>query len=111
MVKKSEEYVKTDKKSVEVKKINILALAKISGIILATIGLVMVFLLYLGLTFSTDVEMAANFNHPLIAQFGYFSIIIFPIVFGIQGFVSGAVIAFLYNMFAEKIGGIKVELH
>jgi hypothetical protein len=45
-----------------------------------------------------------------IEAFGVLSIIIFPIMFAIMGFICGAIMALLYNLFASKIGGVQVEL-
>ncbi|MDE1861104.1 MAG: DUF3566 domain-containing protein [Candidatus Micrarchaeota archaeon] len=42
--------------------------------------------------------------------FGLFAVIIFPIIFGILGFIIGALGAFLYNVATSKIGGIEMEL-
>ncbi len=39
---------------------------------------------------------------------GYFSLIIFPIVFGILGFLSGMIIITFYNLTARVSGGIKL---
>ena len=111
MIKKSVELTKTDKKSVEIKKINILSLANILGIIYAVIGLISVLIIYITLSLPIPVESLPDINNPLIEQYGYLSIIIYPIIYWIMGFVSGLIIGLLYNLFAKKIGGIKVELY
>ena len=43
------------------------------------------------------------------AIFGLGAIITIPIMYGIMGFISGAIMAFLYNLIAGWIGGIEVE--
>jgi len=43
-------------------------------------------------------------------MFGALSIIIMQILYGIGGFVVGAICAFLYNIIASKVGGIVIEL-
>ena len=45
-----------------------------------------------------------------IEAMGVLSIIIFPIMFAIMGFICGAIMALLYNIFAKAVGGVKVEL-
>ncbi|MCX6688752.1 MAG: hypothetical protein NTZ39_03520 [Methanoregula sp.] len=45
-----------------------------------------------------------------IEAFGVLSIITFPIMFAIMGFICGAIMALLYNIFAKSVGGVKVEL-
>jgi len=43
------------------------------------------------------------------AGLGMLVIIIYPIALGIGGFIAGAVYAFIYNLLAGKVGGIKVS--
>lgn len=45
-----------------------------------------------------------------VEAFGLLSIIMFLIIFAICGFTGGAITALLYNFFAEKMGGIQVNL-
>jgi hypothetical protein len=41
---------------------------------------------------------------------GLFAVIAFPIGYAIVGFISGAIGAVLYNVFAGLVGGITLEL-
>ena len=43
-------------------------------------------------------------------QFGWIGIIIFPIFYGVLGFLTGAVGAWVYNLLAKWIGGVELEL-
>ena len=54
--------------------------------------------------------IGATFDMPGATTLGLLSIIVFPIIFGIMAFICGAIMAFLYNIFASKIGGIEIEL-
>jgi len=54
--------------------------------------------------------IGAAYSMPGATTLGILSIIVFPIIFGIMAFICGAIMAFLYNIFADKIGGIEVEL-
>jgi uncharacterized membrane protein YhdT len=47
---------------------------------------------------------------PRMETFGFISIIVFPIIFAIMGFICGAIMAFLYNLFASAVGGVQIEL-
>lgn len=40
---------------------------------------------------------------------GALSIILFPIMYGIMGFVGGIIMAFIYNLIAGLAGGIEIE--
>ncbi len=44
------------------------------------------------------------------ALFGVSAIVILPIVYGIMGFVGGAIFAWLYNLVAGMTGGIELDL-
>ena len=44
------------------------------------------------------------------ALFGVGAIIILPICYGVLGLLSGAIGAALYNLFADMIGGIEVDI-
>ena len=45
-----------------------------------------------------------------MAGLGFAMALIFPIVYGIIGFIGGAAGAFLYNLAAGWIGGIELDL-
>jgi hypothetical protein len=101
---------------IEIKKVDILSMAKIYGTIMAILAFIaalIINLAFLGYfmhypTFSgfSMHYSAMNFmpNFPIL------SLITFPIIYGILGFITGAISAFLYNIIASKIGGIKVEI-
>ncbi|WML67161.1 MAG: hypothetical protein METHP_00653 [Methanoregula sp. SKADARSKE-2] len=88
-----------------IKSVEIMSWAKIQALFGIVFGLVYGILIGLGL-------MAYGFDmgKSELAAFGLMSIIIFPIIFGIMSFIMGAITAFLYNAFADKIGGIEIEL-
>jgi hypothetical protein len=46
----------------------------------------------------------------LSAIFGVGSIVLFPIIYGVMGFVGGMITSVLYNMLAGFVGGIEVQL-
>lgn len=101
----------------EVKRVDVISLAKIYGLVMAVGGLVLgilvtVFSALLG-------GLAAGINRPGPAGFGsmlgfgsmgIFGIVFIPIMLGVLGFISGAVGAIIYNNVADFIGGVKLEL-
>ncbi len=103
----------------ELKKINLVSLAKIAMLFGILYGIF--FGIQIGfisnsnpLTFAEATEYAAQ--DPTIAltaymiALGWWGIIVAPILMGISYFVFGIVVAWLFNMFVKLVGGIKIEL-
>lgn len=88
------------------KKIGVLSLAKLSAIVSAIMGLIMG-TIYACL--APFINSAEGMTESLI-QFGWWTIIVFPILYGIMGFVGGIIGAGLYNLVSKWVGGIKLEL-
>ncbi len=89
-----------------IKKIGVLSFAKFYA---ATMAIVGVFLGLMVLFFS----LFAGQNQDL-RFFGnildYFAIIIFPVSYGIFGFIIGAITAFFYNLVAKFGCGVEIEI-
>jgi hypothetical protein len=47
---------------------------------------------------------------PIFGLVGVVAIVAFPVIYGVVGFIWGAVGAAVYNLLARRIGGVKVEL-
>ena len=90
-----------------VKKFVILSVAKISALLYAIFGLIAG--LFVALFYALGSVFAGDFG-PLGFELGFFSIIVFPIAYGVLGFIGGIVGAALYNLVAHWVGGIQVEL-
>lgn len=89
----------------EIKSVDIMSWAKIHALFGIVFGFVYGILVGVVLT-----AVGASLAKGGMVAFGIASVIIFPIIFGIMAFITGAIMAFLYNFFASKIGGIKIEL-
>lgn len=89
----------------EIKRMDVLSVGKIYAITMAIIG-------FIGGIIIALVGSAATFGRPgmLGAGFGVASIIIFPILYGILGFIIGIIGAAIYNLVAGWVGGIKIDL-
>lgn len=88
-----------------IKSFEIMSWAKIHALFGIVFGLIY------GVLFAIlGTAIGASFNMPGATTLGLLSIIVFPIIFGIMAFICGAIMAFLYNIFASKIGGIEIEL-
>ena len=98
----------------EVKKINALSLANIMAGIYATIG----FFMAIGVAISTMANIVAQKDFAgsilIVTLFnigtGILLGLVVALVIGFLGWIFGYVIAILYNMFAKRLGGLKIEL-
>jgi hypothetical protein len=90
------------------RRIEPMSCARISGILYALLGLVV----------GTGVSLFSTFagvvsRHPERAPgmlFGAGAILVLPVLYGIMGFVTSLVGAWLYNVLAGAVGGIEVDL-
>ncbi len=90
----------------EIKKIDVLSMGKISGILYAIIGLVV----GLVITILSVTNMAIPESMGPLGTLGPYAVALMPIIYGIVGFVAGIIIAALYNLLVRWVGGIKIEL-
>jgi len=93
----------------EVKKLDVMSVAVVTCIIYAVIGLI------LGIFFGLFASMFSAFLHGNSPKFGIMGlgmvmIILYPLILGFFGFIGGALGAFIYNLVAKWVGGIKMEL-
>ena len=93
-----------------IKKLDVLSVGKITGIIAAAFGLLagLILLLFGGLF--AGLAGAGSDAGPLAALGGgVLGAIALPILYGICGFVGGVIQALVYNLAAGAIGGIRIE--
>ncbi len=94
----------------EIKKLNILSVAKISAIFGLVLGIIagIYTSLIIPAMLSADPTLAEQANIP--GNFYLYTLVLVPIIYIIICFLSGLIGAALYNLFAKWIGGIKIEL-
>jgi len=87
--------------------VNVLSCAKMMGAIHGCLGLIMlpIFLLAGVATLMSGQDSASVSGAVLL-----FFAILAPIFYGAMGFVVGALMAWVYNLVARRIGGMKLEL-
>lgn len=96
-----------------VKRVGVMSMAKIYAIILAAMGLIIgafVALFSVAVAGVAGAEGASPAEGVALAGVGVFAIVLFPILYGVLGFVSGALGGALYNVCAKWVGGIEVEV-
>ncbi len=92
-----------------IKRIGPLSLAKISGTVYAILGLVF------GAMFSVA-SLAGGFGSDtaegmgLGAMMGIGALFAFPVGYGVLGFVTSLIGAWLYNILASVVGGIELDV-
>lgn len=95
---------------IKVKKIHPLSLAKVLAGIQASIGLI-VGIVMLGAMFFQAPAQTLTLSGPISALiFGVGAPLFFLLFYGVIGFVSGLIIAPLYNLFARFWGGLELEV-
>lgn len=85
-----------------IRNINPLQLGIVYAVLYALIGVI------IGICFAL-IGMAASSMAPSgMFSFGWLSIIIFPILYGVIGFIGGLIVGFFYNLVAGWTGGIEL---
>lgn len=98
-----------------IRRIGVLSVAKISAIIAAVIGLLIGILIFLaslaGAPMSSPDAMAGSNDAGMawISGLGALAIVVFPIMYGIVGFIGGAIQGWVYNIAAKFVGGVRIE--
>lgn len=93
----------------ELKKIGILSLAKMAGIFGVISGLLLgvLSMIYTRILINKLPELAQQFN--IQQPTGISSVLLLMILYGIIYFIAGIVLAFIYNLLASWVGGVKLE--
>ena len=92
-----------------IRRIGPMSIARLSGMLYAVMGLVLggiISLIALAGGFASDAEGAEAFG-PLI---GVGAVLVLPICYGLLGFVATLIAAWLYNVAADVVGGVEVDI-
>lgn len=94
-----------------IRRVGVLSLAKISGVLYAVFGFIIgIFFSLAGLITSSFASSMGRDSGMFGALFGVGAIILLPIFYGVLGFVTSAIAAWLYNLIAGWVGGLEIEL-
>jgi len=95
----------------ELKRIGPLSTGKVMGVMYFVLGLVMgLITVVLSLVTSAYFGEAFDDSSTLSVMFGFSSIIIIPFIYAIVGFIQGLLSAWLDNLIAGILGGIRLEI-
>ena len=92
-----------------IKRIDPVSAGKISGIIGVAIGLIagVFFFLFSSMIAGAMAHQGSGFAGAMFG--GVAGIVVLPLFYGVFGFIGGLVQAFIYNLAAGWVGGIRVE--
>lgn len=95
----------------ELKRINVMSVAKVNGVIGVLFGLIAgIFINIIPAGMMSQMGEMDAVKVLSATGTGVMGFIVLPIFYGISGFVVGALFAFLYNLVARWIGGVRLEL-
>ena len=99
-----------------VKRLNVMSVAKVNALMGMFLGLIaglvssFMFAIIGGISSISTIDGGAAPNLGFGAALGYLSILVFPIIYAIVGFIGGIIFAAIYNLVAKWVGGIEVDL-
>ena len=97
-----------------IRRIDVLSLAKVLGVLYAMLGLVFgllfSFFSLMGAAIGAGMQDAGAEGTVFSLLFGVGAVVAMPILYGIMGFVGGLLTALFYNLTAGFVGGIRLDL-
>ena len=91
---------------VEIRRISIRSAFKLAMILYGLIG----FLVGLVLAVAASVEVPPGTEPNLLTRLGFWSIAVFPVLYGLAGGFTAAIAVALYNAGASLVGGLRIDL-
>jgi len=92
------------------KSVGVMSVAKVMGILYGCMGLIFVpFFLLFAFVGTFAGQKDAPFA-PFAGLFGIVMAVLMPLMYGVMGFIMGAIGAALYNVIARRVGGFELEL-
>jgi hypothetical protein len=89
------------------KSVGVMSVARIMGLIYGCMGLLFAPLF---LVFGILGSVAGQNKNPMAGVFGIVFAIAMPFLYGLAGFVMGALGGLLYNWLSKWVGGVELEL-
>ena len=90
---------------VEIRRISIRSAFKLAMVLYGLIG----FLVGLVLAVAASVEVPPGTEPNILTRLGFWSIAVFPVVYGLAGGFTAAVAVALYNAGASLVGGLRLD--
>jgi hypothetical protein len=97
-----------------IKRFDVLSVAKIAGVVYGglgvLIGVVFACFALVGAGFASVMQQESQMPPFFSLMFGVGAIIVLPIMYGVMGFIFGALSTWLFNVAAGITGGVKIQL-
>lgn len=93
-----------------VRRIGVLSIGKIAGLLYASLGLIIGAFVALASTVGGLAGLAQGESRFIGMFFGVGAIVLFPCFYGLVGALMGMLMAALYNLVAGMIGGVELEV-
>ena len=92
-------------------RVGVLSLAKMLATLYALFGVIFGAIMALFSLIGVGLGQAAGTDGAWFGVlFGVGALIFMPILYGVMGFLGGALTSFLYNLCSEIVGGIEIEV-
>ena len=91
-----------------IRRVGVMSVAKLYGALSAALGLCAGLLIAAVGSIGSALSSESQALFPF-AGIGIAAIVVLPILYGIVGFIGGAIGGALYNLFAGIVGGIEIE--
>jgi len=91
---------------VEIRRISLRSAFKLAMVLYGLIG----FLVGLVLAVAASVEAPPGTEENLLTRLGFWSIAVFPVVYGLAGGFAAAIAVALYNVGASLVGGLRFDI-
>ncbi len=92
---------------VKLTKIGVLSLGKFQAIFMFIFGLI--FAIFYVIIEKAVIPLISTYSATTPKGIGFLALILFPVIYAIIGFVTGVIMALLYNLISKFLGGIDLE--
>ncbi|MHB1158132.1 MAG: hypothetical protein ACYC26_15000 [Phycisphaerales bacterium] len=92
------------------KRVGVFSVGKVSGCLYVLLGLIAGAIISLLALAGAAISPDGQNRGPETLIFGVGAIILVPVFYGIMGFISGIIMAALYNLVAKVVGGIEMNI-
>jgi hypothetical protein len=92
-----------------IRRVGVLSLARLYAAIAAAVGLLAGVVVAAASLLGSALSSSGEDTLPF-AGFGVLAIVALPILYGVLGFVGGAIGGALYNLFAGIVGGLEIDV-